>query len=295
MGALPRFAKGGVTNGPTIVGEDGRELVIPLDTPYVPQIDLRPTRSRPLVGTYGPETDAALQKVATGMITLALPAGLSVLGGPMGYAGGDLLMSLLTGAAAAATPPRKDNLLLGEMPVGPGGFGSAPEEGRSLFNKGTYEELKAIGSKGGRISGLRRSQAAAQRDALRAVAAEMKGAERDELMAKKGLYSDADYTGPKDWDRYTGESVSGASKRIDDQFPWLKDVFKQSDAQKAAIAKMKEAEGRAVRKLQEIRLGAGGARRSGDENAGIGERIDALGDQSRHRRRQASRSTFRTT
>ena len=50
-GILPRFAKGGVTNGPTIVGEDGRELVIPLDTPYVPQIDLRPTRNRPLVGT----------------------------------------------------------------------------------------------------------------------------------------------------------------------------------------------------------------------------------------------------
>ena len=83
--------------------------------------------------------------------------------------------------------------------------------------------------------------AAAQRDALRAVAAELKGAERDELMANKGLYSDADYTGPKDWDRSTGESVSGASKRIDDQFPWLKDVFKQSDAQKAAIAKMKAA------------------------------------------------------
>ena len=60
-------------------------------------------------------------------------------------------------------------------------------------------------------------------------------------MAQKGLYSDADYTGPKDWDRYTGESVSGASKHIDDQFPWLKDVFKQSDAQKAAIAKMKAA------------------------------------------------------
>ena len=29
------------------------------------------------------------------------------------------------------------------------------------------------------------------------------------------------------------------------------------------------------------------ARRSGDENAGIGEGVDALGDQSRHRRRQA--------
>src|ERR1035438_928149 len=103
------------------------------------------------------------------------------------------MMPLLLATVGAFTPARRDNLLLGEMPVGQGGFGSAPEEGRSLFNKGTYEELKAIGSKGGRISGLRRSAAAAQRDALRAVAAELKGAERDELTANKGLYSDADY------------------------------------------------------------------------------------------------------
>jgi hypothetical protein len=237
LGVLPRFGKGGVTNGPTIVGEDGRELVIPLDTPYVPQIDLRPTRNRPLVGTYGPATDAALLKAAAAGMTLALPAGLSVLGGPMGYAGGDLLMSLLTGGVAAVTPARRDDLMLGEIPVGPGGGGrySAPEEGRSLFNKGTYEELKAIGSKGGRISGLARSKAAAQRDALRAVAQAMRGEERDQLMAEKGLFSDAQYTGPKDWDKSTAPA-SVSSKQLDNQFPWLKDAFQQTEAKKALIA-----------------------------------------------------------
>ena len=63
-----------MTNGPSIVGEAGPELVIPLD--------LRPTPYRPLVGSFGPATDAALQKAVSAGMDLALPLGLSALGGP---------------------------------------------------------------------------------------------------------------------------------------------------------------------------------------------------------------------
>ena len=156
-GILPRFAKGGVTNGPTIVGEDGRELVIPLDTPYVPQIDLRPTRNRPLVGTYGPETDAALLKAATGHEHLRAPGWARRPGRPDGIRGRRSAHVAADGRRRRGHARAQRQPSARRDPGWPGGFGSAPEEGRSLFNKGTYEELKAIGSKGGRISGLRRS------------------------------------------------------------------------------------------------------------------------------------------
>ena len=216
MGALPRFAKGGVTNGPSIVGEDGRELVIPLGTPYAPQIDLRPTRNRPLVGTYGPETDAALLKAATAGIDLALPAGLSALGGPAGFSVGESLMTLIMGGVAAATPPRRDNMLLGIMPagIGRGGRYSAAEEGRSLFGKTTYEQLRLVGSKGGRASALARQMRAAE-------------------LAEDNAFSDAMYRGPEPGPI---ETTHAASLKIDAAFPHLKDAFKKTEAQMALQA-----------------------------------------------------------
>jgi hypothetical protein len=105
---LPRFGQGGVTSGPSIAGEDGPELVIPLD--------MRPTTNRPLVGQFGPATDAALQKAATALMSVALPMGLTALGGPGGFSLGEWIMSGLTGAVGAATPARHDNVMMGTVP-----------------------------------------------------------------------------------------------------------------------------------------------------------------------------------
>src|ERR1017187_9941816 len=216
MGALPRFAKGGVTNGPSIVGEEGPELIIPIDPPYVPQIDLRPTMNRPLVGIYGPQTDAALLKAAMAGMNIGLPVGLSALGGPAGFSVGEGLMSLIMGTAAAVTPARRDNVMLGMIPVG-GGGGSrlqrmqagetiSDEEMRLLFNQ-TPEDLIKIGRRGGLAGGrARRARAAAGE-----------------------LPDESRYDGPE-IDR---ETTRQAAQSIDDQFPWLKDAFKQTDADRA--------------------------------------------------------------
>ncbi len=106
---LPKFADGGVTNGPTIVGEAGPELVIPLKR--LQNMGLPPSVN--LVGHYGPETTKALEKATYALMDIALPAGLGALGGPAGISIGDTFMALLTGAVAAATPPRYDGVLMG--------------------------------------------------------------------------------------------------------------------------------------------------------------------------------------
>ena len=206
-GTFPHFAKGGVTNGPSIVGEGGPELVIPLP------LDMRPTPYRPLVGTYGPETDAALLKAATAGMDIALPLGLSALGGPVGFSFGESLMSLIMGGAGAITQPRHDNVLLGIMPagIGRGGRYSAPEEGRSLFGKDTYEELRAIGSKGGRASGLARRLRAAE-------------------AAEEQAISDAKYRGPEPGPIAPARK---STEMLDEQFPWLADAFTRTDSQLA--------------------------------------------------------------
>jgi hypothetical protein len=116
-GGLPRFAEGGVATGPSIVGEAGPELVIPLNR--LRNIGLPPSVN--LVGHYGPETDAALEKATMGLFNIALPAGLSALGGPAGISVGESLMSVLIGGVAAATPERHDGVMLGMVPMGPPG------------------------------------------------------------------------------------------------------------------------------------------------------------------------------
>ncbi len=116
-GGLPRFAEGGVATGPSIVGEAGPELVIPLNR--LRNIGLPPSVN--LVGHYGPETDAALEKATMGLFNIALPAGLSALGGPAGVSVGESFMALLTGAVGAATPDRHDGVMLGMVPMGPPG------------------------------------------------------------------------------------------------------------------------------------------------------------------------------
>jgi hypothetical protein len=179
-------------------------LVIPLD--------MRPTRNRPLIGTYGPETDAALQKAAMAMFGVGLPAGLTALGGPAGFEAGETLMGLLTGTVSAFTPPRRDNVLMGIMPTGPqGGARFDPEEGKALFNKTTIEQLAVVGRKGGKASGLARR--------LRALEA-----------AEDEAFSNAMYRGPE-----VGpfESPAEASVAIDAQFPHLADAFKKSESSKA--------------------------------------------------------------
>jgi hypothetical protein len=116
---LPKFADGGVTTGPTIVGEAGPELVIPLKR--LQNMGLPPSVN--LVGHYGPETTEALGKATGALMSIALPAGLAALGGPAGISVGDTLMALLTGGVAAATPPRNDGVMLGVIPIGPPGAG----------------------------------------------------------------------------------------------------------------------------------------------------------------------------
>ena len=169
-----------------------------------------------LVGKYGPETDAALEKLALAGINIGIPAGLSLLGGPAGFSVGETLMSVLMGAVAAATPPRHDNLMMGVMPFGPGGsrlqrmqageaIGDA--EMRLLFNQ-TPESLVRIGRKGGLASGAaRRAKAAAGE------------------LADEGMY-----TGPE----IGRETTHEASMAIDAEFAHLKDAFKQTDAEKCA-------------------------------------------------------------
>ena len=71
---LPAFAEGGITSGPSIVGEAGPELVIPLNK--LRNFDLGTSPSL-MVGHYGPETDAALQKLAGAGIGLGLTSGLA--------------------------------------------------------------------------------------------------------------------------------------------------------------------------------------------------------------------------
>jgi hypothetical protein len=117
---LPKFADGGVTTGPTIVGEAGPEWVIPLKRLH--NMGLPPSVN--LVGHYGPETTEALGKATGALMDIALPAGLAALAGPAGISVGDTLMALLTGAVAAATPPRNDGVMLGVIPIGPPGAGS---------------------------------------------------------------------------------------------------------------------------------------------------------------------------
>jgi hypothetical protein len=116
-GGLPRFAEGGIATGPSLVGENGPELVIPLNR--LRNMGLPPNVN--LVGHYGPETDAALEKATVGLFNIALPAGLSALGGPAGISVGETFMALLTGAVAAATPERHDGVMLGMVPMGPPG------------------------------------------------------------------------------------------------------------------------------------------------------------------------------
>ncbi len=215
LGSLPRFAEGGVTNGPSIVGESGRELVIPLDRLRNFGLGSSPSM---LVGKYGPETDAALEKLALAGINIGIPAGLSLLGGPAGFSVGETLMSVLMGGVAAATPPRHDNLMMGVMPFGPGGsrlqrmqageaIGDA--EMRLLFNQ-TPESLVRIGRKGGLASGAaRRAKAAAGE------------------LADEGMY-----TGPE----IGRETTHEASMALDAEFAHLKDAFKQTDADKVRKA-----------------------------------------------------------
>ena len=136
---LPRFGQGGITSGPSIAGEDGPELVIPLD--------MRPTMNRPLAGQFGPGTDAALQKAATALMSVAMPMGLTALGGPGGFSLGEWIMSGLTGAVGAATPPRHDNVMMGMVP-GSGSMKWAvnPKSGAlrlsSFVREGAEEELE---------------------------------------------------------------------------------------------------------------------------------------------------------
>jgi hypothetical protein len=84
-------------------------------------LDLRPTPYRSAVGTYGPATDAALQKVTTALMGVALPTGMAALGGPGGLSLGNTFMAALTGGVGAMTPPRSDELSQGVIPIGPGG------------------------------------------------------------------------------------------------------------------------------------------------------------------------------
>jgi hypothetical protein len=106
---LPKFADGGITTGPTIVGEAGPELVIPLKR--LQNMGLPANVN--LVGHYGPETTEALGRATGALMDIALPAGLAALGGPAGISVGDTIMSFLTGAVAAGTPPRHDGVLMG--------------------------------------------------------------------------------------------------------------------------------------------------------------------------------------
>jgi len=83
----------------SIVGEAGPELVIPLDRLRNFGLGTSPSL---LVGHYGPETDAAMYKAIMALYGVALPAGLSALGGPAGFSLGEGLMSLIVGGVAAA-------------------------------------------------------------------------------------------------------------------------------------------------------------------------------------------------
>ena len=76
------------------------------------QLDMRPTTYRPLVTQRDPAAmDAALGKATTGLMNVALPLGLSAVGGPAAMNVGNSIMSFLTGLAGANTPSRRDNVM----------------------------------------------------------------------------------------------------------------------------------------------------------------------------------------
>ena len=135
-GGLPRFAEGGVTNGPTIVGEAGRELVIPLDKLLAAP---GPNSPFPFLRQYGPDTEEALGKLSMGLMNIALPASLAGLAGPAGLEVGDVAMSLLMGGLSVATPPRADGVLQGVIPVGRPSLGF-PRLGRAGYTVLSDEE-----------------------------------------------------------------------------------------------------------------------------------------------------------
>jgi hypothetical protein len=145
LAGLPRFAQGGITNGPSIAGENGPELIIPL----YPQLDMRPTMNRPLVGQFGPATDAALEKAATALMSVALPMGLTALGGPGGFALGDLMMAGITGGVGWATPARHDNVMMGTVPPAywrpssPGAVEEAIQQAKDLGVRSVDFELES--------------------------------------------------------------------------------------------------------------------------------------------------------
>ena len=143
-------------------------------------------------------------------------------------------------------------MLLGIMPagIGRGGRYSAPEEGRSLFGKTTYEQLRVVGSKGGRASALARQMRAAE-------------------LAEENAFSDAMYRGPEPGPI---ETTHAASLKIDAAFPHLQDAFKKTEAQVAL-----QATGRAGGTVRDVRVLVGGQLRSvSDAAKDVGKTTTAL-------------------
>ena len=209
---LPKFADGGVTSGPSIAGEAGPELIIPLDRFH--NFGLPP--SVQLTGQYGPETDVALEKAVSAMMGVALPAGLSALGGPLGISVGNTFMSMLVGGVGAMTPPRHDNVIMGVLPVGPPGGprGVADPETEWYWQEGgrdtwgmTAAQRRAASAKGGVQAGITRRIAIANRD--------------PDLDAS-GMYIGKPVDVP--------EATHEAAAKLDEQYPWLKDAFKKTEA-----------------------------------------------------------------
>jgi hypothetical protein len=88
-----------------------------------------------------------------------------------------------------------------------------PEKPEFLFNK-TEETIRAVGAKGGRQAALN---------------ARLRAAEA----AEEKRFSDAVYTGPEPGPL---ESAHEAASKIDEQFPWLRNVFDKTSADRARQA-----------------------------------------------------------
>jgi hypothetical protein len=88
-----------------------------------------------------------------------------------------------------------------------------PEKPEFLFNK-TEETIRAVGAKGGRQAALN---------------ARLRAAEA----AEEKRFSDAVYTGPEPGPL---ESAHEAASKIDEQFPWLRNVFDKTPADRARQA-----------------------------------------------------------
>ncbi|MGA9627349.1 MAG: hypothetical protein WBQ65_22940, partial [Bryobacteraceae bacterium] len=222
-GGLPRFAEGGITTGPTIVGEAGPELVIPLS----PEIDAMRRQASVLRGPDPPDPSLRYRGIL-GLLRESYPGvadwigntaskiwndpGLRMLPGPMALEieGEELAAEALR----EIDSPKSVAKAIRDAQRG----GRAWEKGDAFFDK-SPEELKVLGAKGGRRK--------------------LTPAQHADLIDRMNYSSK--YEGPEPG---IPELTHDASAKIDAANPRLRDAFKLTEEEKIARA-VQQASGRA--------------------------------------------------